>query len=665
MIDDRATARYAELFLLESREHLASADQALLSLERGGDVAAPVRELFRAVHTIKGMAGAMGYDAVAELSHDMEAVLERLRDGALVPDGGVVQLLFAAADALDDAVAAANAGGGTLDHGAVLERLRALAGAGEGEGSSPGAVPTVSAGATPPGRPGLRVLVRQSATTQLAGARALLVLRKLAALGRVLAVEPSEAVLASATRGGSFTVHLETEASAADVERAVRAAGDVDDVRLEAPGIAAAPAAAVAPTVDAAPAQAAPAQAAPAAAASAEAGPATAAPDMLPARAAATRSVRVDARRLDALLDVAGELVIARERLAAAAGAHADPALEDAVLRLTRLVGELQHEVLSTRLVPVAQLFDRFPRLIRDTARTLGKEVELAMEGRELELDRASLDELADPLVHLIRNALDHGLEAPAERLARGKGRAGRVTLSAAREGDAALVRVRDDGRGIDRAKVRARAVELGLAASGAELSDADVERLVSRAGFSTRARASAVSGRGVGVDAVQARLQAIGGAVEIESREGEGTTVTLRLPLTLAIIRALLARVGDEVYALPVSQVAATMRLEALVAADTPDGTTAGDGWVAALPRRCLRQLVGLDAAAVGERDVAVVECDGGRVALVVDELLDEQDVVVKRFDAARGALPGFSGATILGNGRPALIVDVGRLLN
>jgi two-component system chemotaxis sensor kinase CheA len=660
MIDDRAAARYAELFLLESREHLASADQALLSLERGGDVAAPVRELFRAVHTIKGMAGAMGYDAVAELSHDMEAVLERLRDGALVPDGGVLQLLFAAADALDDAVAAANAGGGTLDHGAVLERLRALAGAVEGEGSSPGAVPTVSAGATPTGGPGLRVLVRQSATTQLAGARALLVLRKLAALGRVLAVEPSEAVLASATRGGSFTVHLETDASAADVERAVRAAGDVDDVRLEAPGIAAAPAAGVVPTVDAAPAQA-----APAAAASAEAGPAAAAPDMLPARAAATRSVRVDARRLDALLDVAGELVIARERLAAAAGAHADPALEDAVLRLTRLVGELQHEVLSTRLVPVAQLFDRFPRLIRDTARTLGKEVELAMEGRELELDRASLDELADPLVHLIRNALDHGLEAPAERLARGKGRTGRVTLSAAREGDAALVRVRDDGRGIDRAKVRARAVELGLAASGAELSDADVERLVSRAGFSTRARASAVSGRGVGVDAVQARLQAIGGAVEIESREGEGTTVTLRLPLTLAIIRALLARVGDEVYALPVSQVAATMRLEALIAADTPDGTTAGDGWVAALPRRCLRQLVGLDAAAAGERDVAVVECDGGRVALVVDELLDEQDVVVKRFDAARGALPGFSGATILGNGRPALIVDVGRLLN
>jgi two-component system, chemotaxis family, sensor kinase CheA len=650
MIDDRATARYAELFLVESREHLASADEALLSLERGGDVAAAVRELFRAVHTIKGMAGAMGYEAVAELSHAMEALLERLRDGALVPDGELVQLLFAAADALDEAVAAANAGGGTVDHGAVLERLRALAGTGDDESPPPGGVATASAGVPPALGPVRRVLVRQSATTELAGARALLVLRKLAALGRVLAVEPPEAVLAAATRGGSFTVDVETDATAADVERAVRAAGDVDDVRMEAPGATFTATPVVPPAVAAAPA---------------EAVAAAVAADVPPTRAAATRSVRVDARRLDALLDVAGELVIARERLAGAAGAHADPALEDAVLRLTRLVDELQHEVLSTRLVPVAQLFDRFPRLVRDTARTVGKEVELVTEGRELELDRALLDELADPLVHLLRNALDHGLEAPDERLARGKARKGRVTLSAARERDAALVRVRDDGRGIDRAKVRARAVQLGLAASGAELSDADVERLVSRAGFSTRARVSAVSGRGVGVDAVQARLQAIGGAVEIESREGEGTTVTLRLPLTLAIIRALLARVGDEVYALPVSQVAATTRLEALVAADTLDGTSAGDAWVAALPRRCLRELVGLEPAAAGERDVVVVECDGGRVALVVDELLDEQDVVVKRFDAARGALPGFSGATILGNGRPALIVDVGRLLN
>jgi two-component system chemotaxis sensor kinase CheA len=532
--------RYAELFRSESREHLAAASDALLALERGGDAEGAVRDLFRAVHTVKGMAAAMGHEAVAALAHALETVLDGLRGGRLTADPSLVQLLFAGTDALDDAVSAASDGAARVpDASGVLERLRALAGE-EGE----------------------------------------------------------DAEAPSSVRSDPLVpVHAPESAPAAAPPRATRAAA---------------------------------------------------------------RSVRVDARHLDALLDVAGELVIARGRLAGVAAAHADPALRDAVLQLSRLVATLQHEVRSARLVPVAQLFDRFPRLVRDTARELGKAVELATDGRELQLDRAVLDELADPLVHLIRNALDHGIEPAVERARLGKPAVGRLTLSATREGDTALVRVRDDGRGIDRERVRARAAELGVAVGPAELSDADVARLVSRAGFSTRARASAVSGRGVGVDAVQARLHAVGGTVEIESREGAGTCVTLRVPLTLAIVRALLARVGDEVYALPVSQVAATAALESPRAADTREAGVrdAAPVW------RELRALVGLGPAGSGGRDVVVVETDGGRVALVVDELLDEQDVVVKRFDAVRGAPDGFSGATILADGRPALIVDVGRLL-
>jgi two-component system chemotaxis sensor kinase CheA len=375
--------------------------------------------------------------------------------------------------------------------------------------------------------------------------------------------------------------------------------------------------------------------------------------------------VRVEARRLDALLDLAGELVIARGRLADAAAPHVggDPALRDALAHLTRLVGALQDEVLSTRLVPVSQLFDRFPRLVRDTARSLGKDISLRMEGSDVHLDRSLLDEVGDPLVHLLRNALDHGLETPERREAAGKPRVGQLTLAASRDRDSVLVRVSDDGRGIDRARVRARARELGLVADGQPLSDADVLRLVARAGFSTAERVTDVSGRGVGVDAVETRMRALGGAVEIESREGEGTSVTLRLPLTLAITRTLLARVGDEIYAVPSGHVAATAELDS-AQATTVRGEPVLLLGEQPLPAVDLRALVGQPPSTAPGRELVVVEARERRAALVVDELLGQQDAVVKRFDRVRGALDCFSGATILGNGTPALIVDVGRLL-
>jgi two-component system chemotaxis sensor kinase CheA len=382
-------------------------------------------------------------------------------------------------------------------------------------------------------------------------------------------------------------------------------------------------------------------------------------------RAAAPRSVRVEARRLDALLDLAGELVIARGRLADAAAPHVaeDTALRDALAHLTRLVGALQDEVLSTRLVPVSQLFDRFPRLVRDTARQLGKEISLHTEGSDVHLDRSLLDEVGDPLLHLLRNAMDHGLETPEQREAAGKPRAGRLTLAASRDRDSVLVRVTDDGRGISRARVVRRARELGLVADGQPLSDADILRLVARAGFSTAERVTDVSGRGVGVDAVETRMRALGGAVEIESREGEGTSVTLRLPLTLAITRTLLARVGGETYAIPAGHVAATAELDS-AQATTVRGEPVlllGDE---PLPALDLRALVGQPGSTAAGRELVVVEARERRAALVVDELLGQQDAVVKRFDRVRGALDCFSGATILGNGTPALIVDVGRLL-
>jgi len=375
------------------------------------------------------------------------------------------------------------------------------------------------------------------------------------------------------------------------------------------------------------------------------------------------RSVRVDVRHLDALLDLAGELLIGRERLMEVLGSSPRPAVRDALTHLSRLISGLQEEVLEARLVPVWQLFDRFPRMVRDSARALGKEVEFVVEGKEIELDRSLLDEIVEPVIHLLRNAMDHGIELPDERVAAGKPRVGRLTLSAARDRDSILVRVTDDGRGVDRERVLSRARSLGLLGVGEEPDARGLIKLITRPGFSTADRVTEISGRGVGMDAVQDRLRALGGTVEVETTPRAGTSVTLRMPLTLAIIRTLLARVGGEVYAFPISHVSATADLA--VAGRGGEGEesmlTLGDE---PLPSLWLRELVGLPPGEGGEDEIVVLQAHNRRLGLVVDELLGEQEAVVKHFDPARGGLTCFSGAAVLGNGMPALIVDVGRLL-
>lgn len=620
--------RYAHLFAAESREHLSVANDALLRLERGAAAEEPVRELFRAVHTVKGMAGAMGFAAVAELAHALESLLEGVRAGRRALDAAVLAALFAAVDALEETVAAAIDGrDGAVDTAAVLERVLAVTG-------------DVPADATA----GVLVRVVQTPDSTLPGARAAIALRRAESIGTVADVRPPRAELEAATRAQTFTFRLATGASVDEIARVVRAAGDVASVDVE---LADAPA-----TVHAdAPRRTAPRASVPVVA------PAT-------NERAPVRSVRVDARRLDALLDLAGELVIARGRLLDAAGPHADPALRDAVGQMARLVGTLQDEVLSSRLVPVRQVFDRFPRLVRDAAASLGKDVAFEIDGQDLELDRSLLDEIGEPVMHLLRNALDHGLESADERQATGKPATGRLTLSASRDRDAVLLRVADDGRGVDRARVVRRARELGLLGATDEPSDEAIVRLIARPGFSTADRVSELSGRGVGVDAVQARLRALGGSVDIRSRPGEGTTVTLRLPLTLAIVGTLLARVGDEVYALPASHVTATAELDAATPA-----TVRGEAVLRlgdeVLPARDLRAAVGLPPSDAPGRELVVLETDAARYALAVDELLGEQEAVVKRFTATHATSACFSGATILGNGTPALIVDVGRLLS
>jgi two-component system chemotaxis sensor kinase CheA len=379
------------------------------------------------------------------------------------------------------------------------------------------------------------------------------------------------------------------------------------------------------------------------------------------------RTVRVELRRLDGLTNLAGELLVARGRLTDVANEIASPALDEALAQASRLISDLHEEIMASRMVPVGQVFDRFPRLVRDAAHSLGKEIELTLNGREIELDRSMLDEVGEPIVHLLRNAADHGIELPDVRERAGKPRAGQLTLTVTRERQMVTMRVTDDGRGIDRGHVLARARAEGLVDATVEaLDDEQLVRIIARPGFSTAEKVTDFSGRGVGIDVVLTRVRTLGGAVEIASKPGEGTTVTLRLPVTLAIVRALLARVDGEMYAVPMTHVRETVELRQ-AARRRVQGREVMLLRDEVVPLVHFREVIGLPEArlmsADGSTQVIVIESDGRRTGLVVDEFAGQQDIVVKGFDGVRDGLALFSGATILADGAPALIVDVSSL--
>ena len=627
------SARYAELFLTESRDNLVAVNEALLRLERDPRDSAAIDAAFRAVHTIKGMAGVMGYGAVSDLAHDMEALLAGARDEQRGLRSDDPPMLFEAADALEAAIEASVAGRSSeVDVTAICARLRGWA-------TGMHAVPsTVGEFLLPPSE-GVGVTVTLTRDTPLRGARALIVLQRARSLGDVATVVPEERALAEDAFEYTFVFRLKTNASPKLIADTLRDAGFVESVRLTREGKAADPAAAAADRADSAWSAGA-------------------------LRTPLQRYVRIDLRRLDGLMNLMGELVIARGRLAQAIIAHSDPGLHDSADAVSRLIAEMQSGILSSRMVPVWQVFDRFPRVVRDAARSLGKELDFTIEGREIELDRALLDQIGDPLVHLLRNAIDHGLEDPGQRVAAGKKAAGKLVLSAARDRSSVVIRVTDDGRGIDRTRMLALGQAEGiLDPARTELSDEDLLRIIARPGFSTAERVTTLSGRGVGVDAVVSRVRSIGGSVELRTTLGKGTSITIRLPVTLAIIQALLARVGDETYALPLTHVRETLQLTPSVIKRVR-GTEVLVLRDEVLPLLSLRQIVELPVRDPEGSQVVVLEVADRRAGLVVDQLRGQQEIVVKPIDGARGAASFFSGATILGDGVPALILEATSLL-
>jgi two-component system chemotaxis sensor kinase CheA len=359
-----------------------------------------------------------------------------------------------------------------------------------------------------------------------------------------------------------------------------------------------------------------------------------------------------------------GELVVAKNRLSSLSAQAGEPVLSELSERISRLVSAMQTEVIAARMTPVGEVFERFPRLVRDLSRDLGKQIRFDMEGEEIELDRSILDEIGEPLVHLIRNAADHGIESPADRLAAGKSAQGRILLSAARERNTVAIRVMDDGRGIDRDKILAKARREGAAPDTDALTDDLLVRVLAKPGFSTAQTVSGVSGRGVGVDVAMTRVRALGGTLEVRTELGRGTTFVLRVPLTLAIVRALLTEAGGERYAVPLAYVAETVEFDrrAVTALRDREALVVRDQ---VIPTVHLRDLVAARSQATsGRRPTVILEVGERRTALVVDALVGQQDIVVEPFDAPRGLPPFVGGATILADGAPALILDAAALL-
>ncbi len=636
-------SQYAELFLAESREHLSACNQLLLEWERQPAGLTPVSGLFRAVHTVKGMAATMGYARVTDLAHRMESLLDVLRRGAHPASDQLLQLLFRARDALERAVELSVVGREReLEVAEIVADLEhaALRVAGGKEGTA--GRPSEAGGLTPPAAApppeleaaatGRLVQVTLRPEAPLKGGRALLVLKRALGLGAVHAVTPPQTAFEAEEFEGRFSFRLDSPAAADQIEAALRAAGDVahltvggEELRGSAPeGVTAAP-----------------------------------------AEGGRSRHIRVDLRRLDGLMDLIGELATARGRLNQLAAERRDPAIDDVAIQVSRLSSDLQAEIIQARMTPVWQVFDRFPRLVRDLARELGKQVAFRVEGKEIELDRTILDELGDPLLHLLRNAVDHGIEPPAERRRRGKPLEGEIVLTAVRERASVAITVSDDGRGIDRHKILERAQRDGAVDAHADaLTDDQLLRVLARPGFSTAETVTSVSGRGVGIDVAMTRIRALGGTIDIRSEAGKGTAFVLRLPVTLAIVRAIIASVGPERYALPLTYVAETVELGTVT-------TTVVEGREAIVLRDRVVPLVHLRRllAVTSDREPArapiiVLEMGDRRAGVVVDGMLGQQEIVVKGFDAPQGTLPVFSGATIMGDGIPALILDAGGLL-
>ncbi|WP_281784165.1 chemotaxis protein CheA [Sinimarinibacterium flocculans] len=638
-------ARFHQTFFDESAEGLDAMEASLLKLTPDSADAETINGIFRAAHSIKGGAATFGFAAVADFTHLLETLLDRLRAGTRAITPVDIDVLLRSVDVLRSLLDFARAGrvdDATLAEGLSAE-LRALL---DGPASA-------AAEKTPPraDRPavGWKIHFAPHAGLFASGNDPLRILRELQRLGECRVVATLD------TLPALDDLVAETCYLAWDVE--LRAACDRDDVAEVFAWVEDECALAIEPLTTAG------AEPAPL--------PASVAPPAPPANAGTAAPVRVDSgsirvatEKIDNLVNLVGELVITQAMLQQLAGSL-DPVQHERLFtglsQLERNTRSIQEAVMATRMLPVDFVFSRFPRMVRDLAGKLGKQVRLVTSGEQTEIDKGVIERISDPLTHLVRNAIDHGIETPGARADAGKETTGTMRLSASHQGGHIVVEVADDGRGLDRARILAKAAERGLSVSES-MTDAEVWQLIFAPGFSTAAALTDVSGRGVGMDVVKKNIEALNGVVEVASETGRGMRVTIRLPLTLAILDGMSVAVGDQVFILPLGAV-----VESLQPLPEQVKRMAQQGTVVRvrneyLPLVDLREWFGLPGtkAAPHESIVVIVEAESRKLALQIDDLVGQQQVVIKSLEANYRRVRGVSGATILGDGRVALIVDV-----
>lgn len=680
---DMDMSQYLGAFLDETDDNVQRLDDLLLALEKNMTDMDVINEIFRAAHTLKGMAGTMGFTNMMGLTHAMEDRLDAARKGTRPLTEADMNRLFQGLDTLQE-MADAIRGGGNDAHIDVSEMVHDLRNESPSPATAPQA-PAQSEGSTAniignavssqdsewakkanaEGSNAYNVHVTLSQSCLLKAARAYMVVNRLEEMGEIHRAEPSTEALEREEFGFDFNIYVATPAPADEVKAAIEKIGDVEkaEVTEVKAGESSSPA----------PAPAAPVQAeAPAAAPSPApaAAPAAPAPAQAPAKPAkkdsakkGSQTVRVDIGRLDKLMNLVGELVISRARIERLVQEARLRQFDDTLSQLGRISGDIQELVTKLRMVPVSFTFDRFPRLIRDLCKTLNKNVELVLEGEDTELDRTVIDEIGDPMVHLIRNSMDHGIEHPEERKALGKPEKGILKIAAYQEGSGVVIEVSDDGAGIDPEKVKKKAIERGIISEdrAAIMSDEEAQQLVLLPGFSMAKQVTDLSGRGVGMDAVKTKVEALGGQFDLSSKKNEGTHVYIRLPLTLAIVLSLLIKVGKETYAISLENVEETIMVRRDdIKTVHGEPTTLLRGEVLSL--NILGDILGSEGVEHdrNEYPVVVVKIGKNKIGFIVSELIGQQEIVIKSLGRFLSKIDGITGGTILGDGNVALILDV-----
>ncbi len=703
-------SQYLEIFLDETNEHLQNLNTQILSLEQEPGNMDTINEIFRAAHSLKGMAGTMGYKRMQNLTHDMENVFSEVRNGNITVKANMIDVLFQCLDALEEYTTniRENADEGTNDNEPLIKQLNDILNGGSSDeaGESPAQQEEAPAEAKAPAGNGSKkwldiklgdseksvfkeavsqgkkvygMTVKVQESCILKAARAFLVFKAIEETSEILVSSPSAQDIEDEKFDLDFSLIVISEAPLEQVIAAAKNVSEIEDVtgdvldpdHIPSADDSDAEGAQEDEPVKEKPGKAPAVQAAPAASAAPAKSGKTKADEKKPAagKPVVNRTVRVDIEKLDTLMNLVSELIIAKNSLvsASAASGNSSTAVNEQIEYLESVTTSLHESVMKVRMVPIESTVSKFPRMVRDLQKTLGKKMELHMSGEETELDRTVVDEIGDPLMHLLRNSADHGLESAEVRKERGKPEVGSIFLDAYQDGNNVVIEVRDDGNGIDTQAVREKAIEKGIVTpeQAENMSEKDSIDLLFHAGFSTAKTVSDVSGRGVGLDVVKSKIEALSGEVEVKSKLGEGSAWIIRLPLTLAIIQALMVDIGNEKYAISLGSI---QTIEDISPADVKlvQAKEVIQLRDIVIPLIRLNEILDVESKKDPHENLVVVVVKKGdkQAGLVVDELIGQQEIVIKSLGKYISKCKIISGATVLGDGEVALILDANTLI-